>query len=307
MDESPDRVLPPRSPMEIYNEPYSPFDRPHSKGPLLQTANLASMFSPTEDGGSQKYYYETARVPSDDSSYDFAKHHPRVWSSLCQTQIFRIVYCLVHNVHPYFFSTNMGSFVKFDFVDTIEPPNDMCKLMNMKYLLFLNRRTKNLLVLRIAPAKDLIGVVKLSCKDKWLACSLETLSGRVYAVNRLDATHSWDTMDMEKAFKTELVMKGYLSKYQALRFISSIPHPHGMPQAVWNPRGVYPTRVAKKMKVTPGPNRAFKNFDAVDDEHLAAGWDKLKILQEELVDHDHGSDSYSDSESDEDVRVRRQE
>ena len=60
------------------------------------------------------------------------------------------------------------------------------------------------------------------------------------------------------------------------------------------------------MKVTPGPNRAFKNFDAVDEEHLAAGWDKLKILQEELVEHDD-SDSYSDNESDEDVQVRRQE
>lgn len=100
----------------------SPFDRPHSKGPLLKTADMADLFSPTEDGGSQKYYYETARVPSGDSSYDFGRHHPRVWSALCQTQIFRIVYCLVHNIHPYFFYTNMGSFCKFDYVETLEPP-----------------------------------------------------------------------------------------------------------------------------------------------------------------------------------------
>ena len=282
--------------MEIFGEMYSPFDRPHTKGPLLKTADMAEIFSPMEDGGSQKYFYETARVPSGDSTYDFGKHHPRVWSSLCQTQIYRIVYCLVHNVHPYFFETNMGSFVKFDYVETLECPNDMTKLMNMKYLLFMNRRTRNLLVLRIAPDKNLIGIVKVSNKESWLAVSLETLSGRVYAVNRFRATHSWDTCDVEKAFKKELVMKGFVSRYQALKLVASIPHPHGMPLAIWNPRGVYPTRVAKKMKVEPGPNRAFKNFDAVDDELLADGWDKLKVLGEEMPAADSDSDSESDSD-----------
>ena len=35
-------------------------------------------------------------------------------------------------------------------------------------------------------------------------------------------------------------MKGYLSKYQALKLVSSIPHPHGMPAAVWKPSGCLP-------------------------------------------------------------------
>jgi len=52
MDQSPMRVLEPRTPngMEIYMDDLgSPFDRPHSKGPLLKTADMADLFSPTED------------------------------------------------------------------------------------------------------------------------------------------------------------------------------------------------------------------------------------------------------------------
>ena len=295
------REMAPRSPMvgmDIFGEAYSPFDRPHIKGPLVKTADMAEIYAPMDDGGSQKYFYETARVPSDDPTYDFGKHHPRVWNNLCQTQIFRVVYCLVRNVHPYFFETNNGSFCKFDYVETLECPNDMAKLMNMKYLLFMNRRTRNLVVLRIAPDTNLIGIVKVSNKENWLAVSLETLGGKVFSVGKFDATHSWDTVHIEKAFKRELTFQGFVSKFQAVKLISSIPHPHGMPSAVWNPRGVYPTRVAKKMKVDPGVNRAFKNFDAVDAEHLADGWDKLKVMGEELP---AAADSDSDSESDSDM------
>ena len=139
---------------------------------------------------------------------------------------------------------------------------------------------------------------EVSNKENWLAVSLETLGGKVFSVGKFDATHSWDTVHIEKAFKRELTFQGFVSKFQAVKLISSIPHPHGMPSAVWNPRGVYPTRVAKKMKVDPGVNRAFKNFDAVDAEHLADGWDKLKVMGEELP---AAADSDSDSESDSDM------
>lgn len=292
MDQTPDApqtpaqaILGPRSPIghtEVEDTPCtpSPFAKPLGKGRLSAVANLASLYEPIQDGGSKTYIYETARVPSGDDKYCFSKHHPTQWQTLCVTQIYRVTYCLVRNVHPYFFAGSHGAFVKFDFLETIEPPKDKCS--HMTYLLFVNRRTNNRLVLRMTPQRDLIGVMKLSVKDTWVIASIETLGGTLLDVRRLSSGKVWELPHVEYGFKVELMQQGMLSKLQNLKLISSINHPDGMPFIVWNPKGYIGKRVNGKTRVVPCVNRALTRFEAVDVEVITdmGGYEKIPIMEE---------------------------
>ena len=304
MDQTPaERILAPRSPTDFMSDcpdTVSPFCRPSKKGKLDAVANVASLYEPVQNGGLKTYIYETARVPSGNTEYSFEKHPPMQWCTLCVTQIYRVAYCLVHNVHPYFFAGSNGAFIKFDFLEKLEPPKELCQ--HMTYLLFVNRRTNNMLVLRMTPQKDLIGVLKLSVKENWLIVSIETLGNTVLAVNRLTATKHWELPQVEYVFKMELMQKGILSKLQNLKLISSIHHPDGMPAVVWNPNAYVGKRVNGKTRVVPCVNRALTRFEAVDVEVITemGGYEKIPVLEEYRLLHPVGSDDDSSFEADDD-------